>query len=171
MSLLSKLFSGQKPTLSDVVDLLQGKDQKPTARPGAAQSDASSYAPAYQVELGEETPVGRSWGQRMPNEPNQYNYPGSYTEYFEDIFNREFSDLRYYRQQNPYSAKTSSYVFCRGTQKVLTLELVAQGCDVYQLRRACEREGTPYLRFYYNHEGWWNARSYVVRRMREAING
>ena len=32
---------------------------------------------------------GLSWGEFMPSEPNQHNFPGSYTEYFESIFREE----------------------------------------------------------------------------------
>ena len=167
MSLLSKLLGGKKPTLSDVVELLQGKEQKPAPSKPAytAPRPAESVCEAFV----EETPIGRSWGVKMPNEPNQFNYPGNYREYFEEIFREDFSELTFYREQNPLSYKTTSYTFFRGARKVLAIELCAQGTDVYKLRRSCEREGVPYLRFYYDHEGWWNARSYVVRRMREAI--
>ena len=33
------------------------------------------------------------------------------------------------------------------------------------------KEGVPYLRFYKDHEGWWNARSYVVSRIEKALKG
>ena len=171
MSFLSKLLNGKKPSLSDVVDLLQGKEQKQTSRPVSQQPAYTAPRPSYQEPMGEPTPLGRSWGERMPDEPNQFNYPGSYREYFEEIFREDFPELTFYREQNPKSSRASSYTFYRGAQKVLVIELVGQGCDVYLLRRNCEREGMPYLRFWYDHDGWWNARSYVVKRMREAMQG
>lgn len=171
MSLLSKLLGGKKPSLSDVVELLQGKEQKPASRPVSQQPAYTAPKPVYQEPEGEPTPIGRSWGERMPDEPNQFNYSGNYREYFEEIFRQEFSELRFYREENPRSSKATAYTFYRGTEKALVIEMLAEGCDVYQLRRTCEREGTPYLRFYYNHEGWWNARSYVVKRMRNALEG
>ena len=118
-----------------------------------------------------ETPIGRSWGERMPNEPNQYNYPGTYREYFEDIFSREFAAYRVVRSENPRSSRASSYTFLMGERPVLVVELLSRSCDVYQLRNSCRKSGTPYLRFYYDYDGWWNARSYVVNRIRNAIGG
>ena len=167
MSLLSKLLKGKKPSLSDVVELLQGKEEKPDpvqpARPvnWPAQPEASAYA--------EETPIGRSWGVKLPNEPNQYNFPGSYLEYFQDIFNRDFAAYRVTRSANPRSDKTTVYTFYEGARVALVVEIMSRRGDLQQLRRDCARSRTPYLRFYYDKEGWWNARSYVVRRIREAL--
>lgn len=172
MSLLSKLLGGKKPTLSDVVDFLQSKDQKP-AQPAQPAQPTSRPEPVYNAyqEQGEETPIGRSWGERMPNEPNQFNYPGSYLQYFEDIFNREFAAYRVVRSENPRSSKTTVYSFYDGARPALVVEIMSQGADLHQLRRDCERNRIPYLRFYYNHDGWWNARSYVVNRIRNALGG
>lgn len=173
MSLLSKLLSGKKPTLSDVVDLLQGKDQKPAA--ASAQPAPQYNRPEAQQQFAdasnlEETPLGRSWGEKMPDEPNQFNYPGTYLEYFEDIFHREFSAYRVTKQGNDRSGRTTVYTLWQGEQTSLVVEILSQHCDVRRLRADCERGGTPYLRFYYDHEGWWNARSYVVSRIEKALN-
>ena len=171
MSLLSKLLGGKKPTLSDVVDLLQGKDaqaEKPS-RPAPAPAQNTWAAPSAQTDPVPEGPSGVSWGERMPNEPNQYNYPGTYREYFEDIFYTEFSAFRVVRSENPYTSRASSYSFFTGDSPVLVVELLSSKSEVFQIRKACHKNGIPYLRFYYDYEGWWNARSYVVRRMREAI--
>lgn len=169
MSLLSKLLGGKKPSLSDVVDLFQGKEARPepdTARPAVQPQPAyNAYEPC-----GEPTPLGRSWGERMPDEPNQYNYPGSYKEYFEDIFRTEFAAYRVLRSENPLSRKTDIYTFYDVfDHQVLVVEVMDSGADLYKLRRDCERAGMPYLRFYHNHFGWWNARSYVVKRIRTAL--
>ena len=171
MSLLSKLLNGKKPTLDDVVDLFKEKDApaaKPAAQP-AKPACSPRPEPLDQQSLGEETPIGRSWGERMPNEPNQYNYPGSYRQYFEDIFRTEFAAYRAVRSENPLTSRASSYTFYSGDSPVLVVELLSRKCESNQLRKNCRKSGTPYLRFYYDYEGWWNARSYVVRRMREAI--
>ena len=168
MSLLSKLLGGKKPSLSDVVELFQEKEQKPASSP-VSHSYNARPEPAYTVEMGEETPIGRSWGERMPNEPNQYNYPGSYREYFEDIFSREFAAYRTVRSENPRTDKASSYTFFAGDKPALVVELLSRSCDAKQIREGCRRSGTPYLRFYYDYEGWWNARSYVVNRMNKAL--
>lgn len=167
MSLLSKLLNGKKPTLDDVVDLFKEKDA-PAAQP-AKPAFSPRPEPLDQQPLGEETPIGRSWGERMPNEPNQYNYPGSYRQYFEDIFRTEFAAYRAVRSENPLTSRASSYTFYNGDSPVLVVELLSRKCEANKVRKNCRKSGTPYLRFYYDYEGWWNARSYVVRRMREAI--
>lgn len=169
MSLLSKLLGGKKPSLSDVVELFQGKEEKPAAKAVYTPVNPSAPMEPAHAAFPEETPLGRSWGKRMPNEPNQFNYPGSYIEYFEDIFRREFSDLRVTRAQNSLSSRVTAYTFFAAEQTALVVELCSQRSDVMKLRRECERNGTPYLRFYYDHEGWWNARSYVVARMNKAL--
>ena len=165
MSLLSKLLGGKKPSLDDVVDLFKEKE-KPAARP-AQPSYYNRPQPACAEP--EETPIGRSWGERMPNEPNQYNYPGTYRQYFEDIFGREFAAYRVVRSENPRTSKASSYTFLANDRPVLVVELLSRSCDVCQLRNSCRRSGTPYLRFYYDYDGWWNARSYVVNRIRNTL--
>ena len=167
MSLLSKLLSGKKPTLDDVVDLFKEKE-KPAAKP-AQPASYSRPEPVYTEPEGEETPIGRSWGERMPNEPNQYNFPGSYREYFEDIFNRDFAAYRTVRSENPRTGKAVSYTLLSNDRPVLVVELLSRSCDACQLRNSCRKSGTPYLRFYYDYDGWWNARSYVVRRIQNAI--
>lgn len=168
MSLLSKLLGGKKPSISDVVDLLQGKEQKPAS--GQTGSFASRPANPAPEEIGEETPIGRSWGERMPDEPNQYNYPGSYREYFEDIFKREFAAYRVSRTVNPRTDKTSIYTFYDGPRTALMVEIMSRRADLQELRRNCQRQGIPYLRFYYDYHGWWNARSYVVNRINAALD-
>lgn len=169
MSLLSKLLGGKKPSLTDLVDLIQGKEQSVAP---ASQRPAARPEPAYPVNVpqGEETPIGRSWGERMPNEPNQYNFPGSYLQYFEDIFNRDFAAYRVIRSENPRSDRTTIYSFYDFDKLVLVVEIMSRRADLQQLRRDCRRNGTPYLRFYHDYEGWWNARSYVVRRIRAALD-
>ena len=169
MSLLSKLLGGKKPSLSDVVELFQEKEKE--TKPAYEPAYHTQPKPVYSEPEGEETPIGRSWGERMPNEPNQYNYPGSYREYFEDIFSREFAAYRTVRSENPRSDRASSYTFYDGNRPVLVVELLSRRCDVNQIREGCRRSGTPYLRFYYDYEGWWNARSYVVNRIRNALGG
>lgn len=167
MSLLSKLFGGKKPSISDVADLLQGKDQKPASvQAGYSAPRPANQTPDYALE---ETPIGRSWGERMPNEPNQYNYTGTYREYFEDIFSRDFPAWRVTRSFNPYSEKSTAYTFFDESRTVLVVELVSCRSNLQRLRRDCGRKGIPYLRFYYDYHGWWNARSYVVNRINAAL--
>lgn len=167
MSLLSKLLSGKKPSLSDVVDLLQGEKKKNAPEPYiAGRPNPPAYAPAEPVATG---PSGFSWGPVMPNEPNQFNFPGSYLEYFRDIFNRDFPQYRVSTQENPKSSRIQICTFWQGEQKALVVELLSQKCDSYRLREDCARKQIPYLRFYYDREGWWNTRAYVIQRIQKAL--
>ena len=36
-------------------------------------------------------------------------------------------------------------------------------------KKSCETIGIPYVRFYYDHPGWWNTRSYVKERIIAAM--
>ncbi len=171
MSLLSKLLGGKKPTLSDVVDLLQGKDaqaEKPS-RPAPAPAQNTWAAPSAQTDPVPEGPSGVSWGERMPNEPNQYNYYGTFWEYFEDIFHHEFAEYTVTRQENPRALSVYTYFFSKGDGKLLAVELLAKRNEVYKVRNDCRKQGIPYLRFYYDVDGWWNTRSYVTERIRKAL--
>ena len=151
MSLFSKLFGGKRSA---------GQD--------AAEPWNRTQRSAFGADE-DETLIGRSWGERMPNEPNQYNYPGSYREYFEDIFSREFEDYRVSRSENPRTRRAVGYTFFDGARTALVVELLSRRTDTQVLRRSCERSGIPYLRFYYDYHGWWNARSYVVNRIQDAL--
>ncbi len=46
---------------------------------------------------------------------------------------------------------------------------MSESCEAKKFRDDCVRAGTPYLRFYYDHDGWWNTRSYVAGRIRGAL--
>ena len=170
MSLLSKLLSGKMPTLSDVVDMLQAKDQASADPVGHAQSASQhSSKPAQDPVRPSEAPAGFSWGREMPNEPNQYNYYGTFWEYFEDIFQRDFPEYSFTRKENPRSMSVYTYYFSQGDKTVLVLELLSEHNEVYKLREECRERQIPYLRFYYDHDGWWNTRAYVIDRMRKAL--
>lgn len=164
MSHLSDFFKSKKPDPKDVIYLPERKDH-PLYKSRKAQNPPAA-APAQQAAAAY---TGKSWGVVMPNEPNQYNYPGTYREYFEEIFRREFSAYRVLRSENRFTKKAVSYWFMDGDRTALAVELVSQNCDVKKLREDCRRSGIPYLRFYYDYEGWWNTRAYVVSRMRRAL--
>lgn len=169
MSLLSKLLGGKKPTLSDVVDLLQGKDAQ-TVEPAAPKPAPAQYTrPTAQPEPEPEGPSGVSWGERMPNEPNQYNYYGTFWEYFEDIFRRDFADYQVTRKENPRALSVYTYTFSKGNGTLLVVELFSRRSDAYKVRSDCRKQGIPYLRFYYDYDGWWNTRAYVTDRIRKAL--
>ena len=108
------------------------------------------------------------WGDEMPDEENQYNYNGSYTEYFENIFKTEFAAYRT-EKSGPGDRRTAYTFYDGASAKVLVVELMPESSSANRLRRDCEKEGVPYLRFYYDHNGWWNTRAYVTGRISTAV--
>ena len=137
------------------------------------QTRTSSYEPAapftgfdIEEEMG---PSGDSWGPVMPNEPNQFNYNGSYLDYFTEIFQTEFPGYRVARKVGTGSKPVTVFTFWQGDTKALVVEIMPQSSAAKKLRRDCAQQGIPYLRYYYNHDGWWNTRSYVIRRTKAAL--
>ncbi|MBR5730733.1 MAG: hypothetical protein IKX89_02150 [Firmicutes bacterium] len=111
---------------------------------------------------------GFSWGPEMPAEENQYNYPGSYSDYFNDIFTTEYAEygLDYVKEPN---WRSEHFTFWDGGRRVLVVELLSEKSNARRIRNFCRAEGTPYLRFYYDHDGWWNTRAYVKSRVDAAL--
>ena len=172
MSLLSKLLGKAGSELADklaksVANQIAGNPQEAPKHPADTGTPASYTAPAPHREP---TPFGRSWGETMPTEENQFNYNGTYDQYFEEIFRTEFSTYRLERQDVP-GGRRVIFTFWDGARKALVVELLHQSSDSQKLRRDCRASGVPYLRYYYDHEGWWNTRSYVVDRTRKALEG
>ena len=104
----------------------------------------------------------------MPQEENQYNYPGTYTQYFLDIFTQNFATYRV-SHETVRKGKATVFTLWSGEQKALVVELMSENSSAQGIRNNCQKEGVPYLRFYYNHEGWWNTKSYVIERTRKAL--
>ena len=149
MGFLSKLLGRPEP------DPIPGREKD--SRQNAPDRKSPGAAPA-----------GRSWGPDMPAEENQFNYPGTYLEYFEHIFREDFPSCAY--QLSPgRSDKTTVCTFRQDGRHVLTVELLSETCNVRKVRQDCSDAGIPYLRFYYDHPGWWNTRSYVSGRIRAAL--
>ena len=141
------------------------EDEKRVMQTGTTDPDAmplrdSSSAASFVEE-------GDSWGPNMPAEENQYNSGLSYLDYFSKIFKNEFSsyDVEILR----LGSKMISTFYQDGTKK-LVVEVISENNNPVKLRNECRANGVPYLRFYHNHEGWWNTRSYVVRRISEALS-
>ena len=113
---------------------------------------------------------GFSWGPVMPAEENQFNYPGTYVEYFSHVFKEEFPgyNITYGQDQR---RRSTVFTFWSGSGKALVVELLPESSETKMLKKACAAQGIPYLRFYYNHHGWWNTRAYVAQRTREALRG
>lgn len=173
MGLLSRLFRREaekaaSDLLHDALNNAINDGKKAEEKPAApAQASAPAAEPAA-APAAEATPAGRSWGETMPAEPNQYNYGGSYIQYFEEIFREEFPAYTV-ETTHPRGMNSTVFTFKSGIRTSLIVELLSASSSAKKLRETCRKEGTPYLRYYYNYEGWWNTRSYVVERTRKAL--
>ncbi|MBO4749921.1 MAG: hypothetical protein IJL09_00640 [Lachnospiraceae bacterium] len=111
---------------------------------------------------------GDSWGPEMPEEENQFNSGKTYQQYFMDVYRETFPEYDL-AQEAIRNGSATLITFTKMGSKALVVELMPGTSEAQSIRRKCISEGTPYLRFYYNHEGWWNTKSYVVRRTKEAL--
>lgn len=100
----------------------------------------------------------------MPDEENQYNSGLGHVEYFTKILNEDFPDCTI-THSNAANGKTDVLTLERGGAAALVIELMSEKTNSKKLRNVCAENGTPYLRFYYDHFGWWNKRSYVRERV------
>lgn len=171
MGLLSSLFGGKtpdNPVFRALDELVDAADAAKKANASAPQSVTNAQnAPAAFTEE-EDGPSGFSWGPKMPDEPNQYNYPGSYRDYFMSIYRSEFAD---YEITEEIFGKATVLTFRKNGQVALIVELLSRTCGHQMRRRQCRQHNIPYLRYYYDYDGWWNTRAYVIQRTRNALNG
>ncbi|MBO4392221.1 MAG: hypothetical protein J5816_02840 [Clostridia bacterium] len=171
MSLLSKLLGGDKKAEKAAKDFLTGllgNAQQNTVNQNNQNSSVNVPPAARPVSYASAS--GFSWGEDMPNEENQFNFNGTFTQYFESIFNSDFSSYRYEKEMLRGGSRIV-YTFYGAVGKVLVVELMPESSSAYKLRNDCKNSNIAYLRFYYNHHGWWNTRSYVVSRMRSVLKG
>ena len=187
MSLLSKLLGDSKKELAPVLDALKEAAQKAgvdsllnevqasqNAKPAQSAQSAPAAAPqnvrpARRWEA-EPSESGFSWGEDMPAEENQYSFSGSYLAYFDMVFSQEFPQYRITRE-TPKKGHSTIYSFWLGERKALVAELMSERSEANKLRSECRARRIPYVRFYYDHDGWWNTRSYVAQRTRAALEG
>ena len=178
MGLLSKLLGNgdagkaAKSFLDDVVKSVKevvNDTQKP-GQQGAAPQASSRPASALNDEELVNAPSGDSWGPVMPQEENQFNYPGSYDDYCDGIFRSEFPEYRI-ELEKVNNGRATVFSFYGASGKALAVEVISRKSTPYSLRKKCAEQGIPYLRYYYDYEGWWNTRSYVIRRTRTALRG
>ena len=173
MGIFSKLFGGNKEAEKTATELFNSlfanaKDNKPAAeKPQTAQPQNTKpeqpKQPEYDPELSE-------WEQ-IPAEECQYNYGGDFEQYFEHVFAEDFPAYRTEKTyvNKPDCSKRVAYTFYSGPSKALVVELMPESSEAKKFREDTKRSGTPYLRFYYNHEGWWNKRSYVTARIKTVL--
>ena len=166
MSLLSNLLGGKKveKAAEDLVKGLFG-GKKEVSQQSAPSAQTSAPAPVSAPE--EEGPSGFSWGPKMPDEENQFNFAGSYTEYFDKVFSEEFPE---YDIEKEYGDQVV-FTFIKDGSAKLVVELLHQSSGAYKRRRDCAKNGIKYLRYYVDHDGWWNTRRYVTERTRSALGG
>ena len=136
----------------------------PAERPAAAPQNVR---PARRWQTDSPT-SGFSWGEDMPAEENQYSFNGDYLAYFDMVFSQEFPQYRITRD-SPKKGHNTIYSFWQGERQVLIAELMSDRSEANKVRSACRERGIPYVRFYYDHDGWWNTRSYVTQRARAAM--
>lgn len=162
---LNKLKDAAESIAKEAETAINSATGSGTSKPAGT---APAYAPAQSSASYGET-SGFSWGPDMPDEENQFNSGKTYQQYFYDLYIQSFP---LYRLTHESVRKGSATLinFWDGDRKVLVVELMSETSCAEGIRLACGREGVAYLRFYYNHEGWWNTKSYVIQRTRDALN-
>ena len=173
MGLFDKLLGGDaKAAIKQAKDLAQSVLNEAQSRAEALQnqrpSAPSAQAPAASAQGSAAS--GDSWGDEMPAEENQFNFSGSYDQYFQSVFRAEFPQYRVLAEPNSAYRNGMKYTFLDGAKTVLVVEVMTDRSVAQKLHNACRAAGIPYLRFYHDHPGWWNTRSYVVRRVNAALN-
>lgn len=161
MGFLSKLF-GYADKLSNLEEKFESPVSNADESRQAYQSSAAPK-PAQAMPSG----GGLPWGDKMPAEENQYSFNGTYIEYFNKVFTEDFADYDItYEAVAGRSTPATVFHFAKGGTRVLTVELMSERSDAQGTKIQCRKNGIKYLRFYYDHHGWWNARSYVTNRVR-----
>ena len=184
MGFLSKLFGDAGEELTPVLDKLKDfagtvaseVNDAATEVANAVNNEFSDAKKAFKSSTaGESSPAPSetcsgpvSWGEQIPAEENQYNFGGTYDQYFDHVFQLDFPAYKIEKESIRYGYATL-FTFYKDSKKALVVELMSQNSSIQRIREACQKEGTPYLRFYYNHEGWWNTRSYVTARTKKAL--
>ena len=165
---MNALKNAAKTVMNEVEKAASGNNPQtgvPNGTVIGAGQPAAPAAPASSAATGQS---GLSWGPQMPAEENQYSYPGTYDEYFTVLLTNEFPEYSVAKDVHP-SGKRMTFTFTKDGRKALVVEVLSQRSSVRKLREDCRREGLPYLRFYYDHDGWWNTRSYVLGRVGNAL--
>ncbi|WP_297957900.1 hypothetical protein [uncultured Ruminococcus sp.] len=172
MGLFSKLL-GEKSELGgllkDVANVIKQESVN------LHESEMTETAATYTDDVNTASGVGYgksgfSWGPEMPAEENQFNFNGTYKEYFRDVFMNEFPQYSIVSADSN-NGRATVFTFNLGVKKALVVELLSEKSSAYKLREECKREHIPYLRYYYDHHGWWNTRAYVAERTRKALEG
>ena len=175
MGLFSNLFGdagkdidGALGKMKDLADDLASvkyadEDEKRLMNNQPASAESGSFSATFT----EEGPSGDSWGPTMPAEPNQFNSGLNFKDYFANIYKTEFPSYQVEQEKAGWS--DVYFTFYQDGNKKLVVELMSETCNRTKFTKECRQQGIPYLRFYHNHEGWWNTKSYVIRRTSAAL--
>ncbi|MBR4554481.1 MAG: hypothetical protein IKO27_02695 [Ruminococcus sp.] len=165
MGLFSKLFGKE---ISDAAKDMFGEEKH--YFDNLSQHDAPQPVPTAAQERAQRKlgPSGNSWGAVMPEEENQFSFGGNYVQYFQKVFAEEFPAYQVVTEPVPNRSATT-FTFTSGGRDLLVVEVMSDTSVAVTIRNRCLSEGVPYLRFYHNHNGWWNTRSYVAGRVRSAL--
>lgn len=172
MSFLSKLFGGDKNAEKAAKDILNGLFAEANKNQNNQQTQKKEETkPQPQQQQQQQAYEPESEWEAIPNEECQYNYSGSFEQYFEHVFAEDFPAYRTEKAyvNKPDYKKRVAYTFYNGAAKVLVVELMPESCEAKKFREDVKRSGVSYLRFYYDHEGWWNTRAYVTGRIRAIL--
>ena len=161
------IFGSAKDALNDLAKK-GGETLSSVTHAESATAEAPAPYVPYEEAGDSADPSGFSWGAVMPAEPNQYNYGGPWQEYFGSVFAECFPAYTVTRER---TERGMIYTFLTGGRKALCVEVMDDRSEANSFRKKCRAEGTPYVRFYHNHDGWWNTKEYVYVRVREALEG
>ena len=168
MGLFDKLFGDDKKAAAFMNFLKEVSEEKEKEKAKAkAEKPAAPKPEPKPAPEPEYAPEGTYWGELMPREESQYNFKGTWHEYFDQLFRTEFSQYRIECEQ--VDSKTEIFTFYDGDRTALVVEILPKSSSRQALRRNTRRAGIPYLRYYHNVEGWWNVRKYVVERTKAAL--
>ena len=143
--------------------------QNKAAAPSGSESLSNNPRPVPVTPVVEEGPSGDSWGPTMPDEPNQYNSGLSYQEYFTRLFDEAFPAYQI-DKENIRDGRAMTFTFSQGGVKKLVVEVISERSNPNKIRNDCRKQQIPYLRYYYDYNGWWNTKSYVTRRTSKALS-
>ena len=166
MGLFSKLLGGENSELGGLLKDIANAVKQESVNLHESGEDAVGTAEQKDNSY-DGSPSGFSWGNDMPAEENQYNYKGSYIDYFRNIFETEFGSYTLDLKEREHGSFV--FTFLCGGREALIVELMSERSCANKFRRECTERGIPYLRFYYDHHGWWNTRRYVTERVSKAL--
>ncbi len=111
-----------------------------------------------------------TWYDVIPKEECQYNSGMNYLDYFTKVFREEFPGYDI-GLETIEEGRRYKYAFTKGGNTCLIVELMTEKSEANKFRRDTLRAGIPYLRFYFDHQGWWNTRAYIKERVSAKLNG